>query len=99
MQECTSIFMAELQELYMALQYVKGIFSKKTYVICKDSLSSLQAIRKNNYNNNNNILTGIIPEAWNIHTVIVMFQHELFVHSVATSGASLCFVYLCLHIT
>ena len=22
------------------------------------------------------------PEAWNIHTVVVMFQHELFVHSI-----------------
>ena len=28
-------------------------------------------------------MCSIIPEAWNIHTVIVMFQHELFVHSVA----------------
>ena len=34
---------------------------------------------------------SIIPEAWNIHTVIVMFQHELFVHRVAMSGTSLCF--------
>ena len=42
---------------------------------------------------------SIIPEAWNIHAVIVMFQHELFVHSIATYGASLCFVYLCFHIT
>ena len=50
-------------------------------------------------------MCSIIPEAWNIHTVIVKFQHELFVHSIAalprlpSSGASLCFVYLCLHIT
>ena len=28
-------------------------------------------------------MCSIIPEAWYIHTVIVMFQHELFIHSVA----------------
>ena len=28
-------------------------------------------------------MCSITPEAWNIHTVIVMFQHELFVHSIA----------------
>ena len=28
-------------------------------------------------------MCGIIPEAWNIHTVIVMFQHEFFFHSIA----------------
>ena len=28
-------------------------------------------------------MCSIIPEAWNIHTIIVMLQHELFVHSVA----------------
>ena len=26
-------------------------------------------------------MCSIIPEAWNIHTVIVMFQHELFITS------------------
>ena len=30
-----------------------------------------------------NIVCSIIPKAWNIHTAIVMFQHELFVHSIA----------------
>ena len=28
-------------------------------------------------------MCSIIPEAWNIHAVIVMFQHELFLHSIA----------------
>ena len=28
-------------------------------------------------------MCSIIPEALNIHPVIVMFQHELFVHSIA----------------
>ena len=28
-------------------------------------------------------MCSIIPEASNIHTVIVMFQHELFIHSIA----------------
>ena len=42
----------ELQALYMALQYVEGIFPKKTYVICTDSLSSLQAIGKNTIEHN-----------------------------------------------
>ena len=28
-------------------------------------------------------MCSIIPEAWDINTVIVMFQHELFDHSVA----------------
>ena len=28
-------------------------------------------------------MCSIIPEAWYIHIVIVMFQHELFIHSVA----------------
>ena len=41
-----------------------------------------------------------MPEAWNIHTVIVMFQHELFVHLVAALPhlvchcASFTFVYI-----
>ena len=26
-------------------------------------------------------MCSIIPKAWNIHTVIAMFQHELFVHA------------------
>ena len=45
-------------------------------------------------------MCSIIPEAWNIHTVIVMFQHELVVHSVvelprlARHCASFTFVYI-----
>ena len=32
----------------------------------------------------NNLQRGsMIPETWNIHTVIVTLKHELFVHSVA----------------
>ena len=39
----------------------------------------------------NNLQRGsMIPETWNIHTVIVTLKHELFVHSDATSGTSLC---------
>ena len=30
-------------------------------------------------------MRSIIPKAWHIHTAIVMFQHELFVHSIAAS--------------
>ena len=40
-------------------------------------------------------MCSIIPEAWNIHTVIVVFQHELFVHSIAAMNcASFTFVYI-----
>ena len=55
--------MAELQALYMALQYVEGIFSKKTCVICTDSLSSLQAIGKNTikYNVGLQIIETLLP--------------------------------------
>ena len=35
-------------------------------------------------------MCSIIPEAYNIHTVVVMFQYELFIHGVATSDVSLC---------
>ena len=39
-------------------------------------------------------MCSIIPEAWNIHTFIAMFQHELIVHGVSMSGTSLCFIYI-----
>ena len=36
----------------ITLQYIEGIFSKKTYVICTDSLSSLEGIGKNTIEHN-----------------------------------------------
>ena len=46
---------------------------------------------------NNLHMCRLIAEAWSIHTVIVMFQHELFVHSDAALVRhcdSLTFVYI-----
>ena len=70
---------------------VNVILFNKQYFQIKISNNSQRVYKKN---------TSIkkIPDAWNIHAVIVMFQHESFIHGIAELPRH-CFVSLFLHTT